>query len=58
VRDPGRRARSGVDRDPLGDPRDPFSAAYVCRRFAPDDWRYPYCVRIWNDYRRQRGLDR
>lgn|GEM_PF-1411547 len=48
--------RGGVTVGPVGDPRDPLSAAYACRRFV-NDWRHPFCVRIWNEQRRRLGLD-
>ncbi|WP_344979262.1 hypothetical protein [Streptosporangium fragile] len=33
-----------------------ISAAYACRHLPPGDWRYAYCVQVWNDYRRRNGL--
>ncbi|WP_326822781.1 hypothetical protein [Streptosporangium sp. NBC_01756] len=37
-------------------PEDRLSAAYACRHLRPGDGRYAYCVRAWNDYKRQKGL--
>ncbi|MBB2914560.1 hypothetical protein FHS43_005872 [Streptosporangium becharense] len=33
-----------------------ISAAYACRHLSSGDWRYAYCVQVWNDYRRRNGL--
>ncbi|MET8386591.1 hypothetical protein ABZV14_26680 [Streptosporangium canum] len=37
-------------------PGDRLSAAYACRNLEQSDWRHGYCVRVWNDYKRQNGL--
>lgn len=37
-------------------PGDRLSAAYACRNLERNDWRHGYCVRVWNDYKRQNGL--
>lgn len=54
----GRGADQGTRHTPggAGDPNDRLSAAYACRHISPNDWRYPYCVRAWNDHRRQLGM--
>ncbi|WP_157594761.1 hypothetical protein [Streptosporangium amethystogenes] len=33
-----------------------ISAAYACRHLPVGDWRYAYCVRVWNDYKSRNGL--
>jgi hypothetical protein len=30
-------------------------AAYACRHLGPGDWRYDYCVQVWNNYSRRSG---
>lgn len=35
---------------------DQLSAAYACRHLQTTDWRYDYCLSIWNDYKRRNGL--
>ncbi|MFD1498411.1 hypothetical protein ACFSIL_18560, partial [Streptosporangium lutulentum] len=30
-------------------------AAYACRHLSPGDWRYAYCVQVWNNYSRRSG---
>ncbi|WP_433235205.1 hypothetical protein ACQPYK_24920 [Streptosporangium sp. CA-135522] len=37
-------------------PGDRLSAAYACRHLQQSDWRYDYCVRVWNDYKKRNGL--
>ncbi|MFF5210495.1 hypothetical protein [Streptosporangium sp. NPDC000396] len=37
-------------------PDDRLSAAHACRHLQPGDWRYGYCVRAWNDFKRRNGL--
>ncbi|MEV5413239.1 hypothetical protein AB0K60_30955 [Thermopolyspora sp. NPDC052614] len=51
----GGTGHTGGDSDP-GDVGDRLSAAYACRHIAPQDWRYPYCVRAWNEHRRRLGI--
>lgn len=33
-----------------------ISAAYACRHLPSGDWRYAYCVQVWNDYRSRNDL--
>ncbi|WP_433359285.1 hypothetical protein [Streptosporangium sp. CA-115845] len=33
-----------------------ISAAYACRHLPSSDWRYAYCVQVWNDYKSRNGL--
>ncbi|MEV4751959.1 hypothetical protein AB0K21_36860 [Streptosporangium sp. NPDC049248] len=33
-----------------------ISAAYACRHLPSGDWRYAYCVQVWNDYKSRNGL--